>query len=372
MGAEMEWYTINGVESIDTPALIIFKDRVIHNIKLALSFVENDPNRLRPHVKTHKTKEVSKLLIENGITKFKCATISEAEMLAMCGAPDILLAYQPTGPKLQRFIELIKKYPASIFSCLADNLVNVKEMSDKANENALTINIFLDLNVGMNRTGIAPGDNAIEICVASTVLPGLKIKGLHAYDGHIRMSDLPERERICDLAFLQVEKMMNELSKRGLADLVIVAGGSTTFPIHSKRKNVECSPGTFVYWDKGYQINYPEQHFLPAAIVITRIISQPDKNKFCLDLGHKSIAAENELKERVYFINAPDIKFVSQSEEHLVIENNGTPYKTGEIFYGIPVHVCPTSALYERGIVVQQNEVIEEWKIIARDRKITI
>src|SRR6188472_2814058 len=105
-----EWYRITNIDAIDSPALVIYKDRVIQNINTAVSMV-GDIKRLRPHVKTHKSKEAAQLMMDAGIHKFKCATIAEAEMLAMIHAPDVLLAYQPVGPKLQRFIALIKKYP---------------------------------------------------------------------------------------------------------------------------------------------------------------------------------------------------------------------------------------------------------------------
>jgi D-serine deaminase-like pyridoxal phosphate-dependent protein len=107
--------------------------------------------------------------------------------------------------------------------------------------------------------------------------------------------------------------------------------------------------------------------------VVTRIISLPDETKLCLDLGHKSIAAERDVKSRVYLINAPDLEVVGQSEEHLVVEAGmGHNYKTGDVIYGMPYHVCPTVALYERAITIENNQTSGEWKNIARDRKITI
>lgn len=366
------WYHIKDVDKIDTPALVIYRDRVIHNIKLALSFVDNDVQRLRPHVKTHKTKEISKLLMDAGITKFKCATISEAEMLGMINAPDILLAYQPNGPKILRFIALVKKYTSSTFSCLIDNEANANELSKLAVTNGMVIPIFLDINAGMNRTGIMPGDNALQLYKKCQNLPGLVILGFHIYDGHIRISDYNERKSASDKAFSEVEKMITSLNDQGIQNIVVIAGGSPTFPIHAKRYKVECSPGTFVFWDRGYQLNFPEQQFLPAALVLSRIISFPTESKICLDAGHKSIAAENQLNERVFFLNAPYIQFISQSEEHLVIEKDLDQYHTGDIFYGLPIHICPTCALYERAYIIDNHEVTEEWKIIARDRKITV
>ncbi|MEO8860816.1 MAG: D-TA family PLP-dependent enzyme [Ginsengibacter sp.] len=366
-----EWFRINNINEIDSPASVVYPERVKENIGTLLSMID-DPKRLRPHVKTHKSIEATSLLMKAGIKKFKCATISEAEMLGMAGAPDILLAYQPSEIKLKRFLSLIKKFPAAKFSCLVDNLKSAENISCEAVKNAVEISVYIDLNVGMNRTGIKPGENAIDLYKQCAQLKGIKPMGLHAYDGHIRSKNFEQRTRECNEAFKPVEKLQKQLIKEGFSRPVIVAGGSPTFPIHAKRKNIECSPGTFIYWDKGYQTACPEQKFLPAALVISRIISLPDESKICLDLGHKSIAAENELSNRVYFLNAPELKFISQSEEHLVAEASpGHSYKMGDVFYGLPVHICPTCALYERAITVENNIAKGDWKTIARDRKIS-
>ncbi len=367
-----QWYHIKNIDSIDSPALIIYTERVAENISKLKTMIDN-VQRLRPHIKTHKTKEATLMMMQAGINKFKCATIAEAEMLAMINAPDVLLAYQPVGPKLQRFITLIKKYPATKFSCLIDNLISAKNIANAAIENNIEIPIYIDLNIGMNRTGIAPGDNAIELYEACAITKGILPIGLHAYDGHIRTRDIQQRTIECDKAFEETLIMQKKLIEKGFTAPVIIAGGSPTFPIHAKRKDIECSPGTFIYWDKGYQDLCPEQDFATAALVISRIISLPGETNLCLDLGHKSISPENELYSRVYFLNAPELKFISQSEEHLVAETNaGHSYKVGDVLYGLPFHICPTCALYERALIAENNEVIGEWQIIARDRKISV
>ncbi len=177
---------------------------------------------------------------------------------------------------------------------------------------------------------------------------------MHAYDGHIRNPDIQQRTIECDAAFEPVLQMQNILLNDGLTKPIIVAGGSPTFPVHAKRKEIECSPGTFIYWDNGYQLACKEQAFIPAALVISRVVSLPSETKLCLDLGHKSIAAENTLDKRVYFLNAPELKFTGQSEEHLVAEVPlGHSYKIGDVLYGLPYHICPTVALYERALIVE-------------------
>lgn len=369
---ETNWYHITHPEKIDSPALLLFTERIKQNIQTAIDMV-GDVKRLRPHVKTNKSAEAVGLMLKAGITKFKCATIAEAEMLGMCGAPDVLMAYQPEGPKLNRFIELIKKYPGTNYSCLIDNRDTATVQSKLFEQAGLQVPVYIDLNIGMNRTGIEPGTKAFELYQYCTSLNGIRIEGLHAYDGHLHQPDLVTREQECNKIFESVEKLKQQIINAGFSEPKIIAGGSPTFPIHAKRKNIECSPGTFIYWDKGYSDICPEQSFLPAAVLLTRVISLPSPGRICLDLGHKSVAAENEISKRVYFLNATQLKPVSQSEEHLVVEAPiDNSFKPGDIFYGLPYHVCPTVALYERGFAIENKEITGEWKTIGRDRKISV
>ena len=361
------WFEINNINELDSPALVVFPERVKHNIQLAIDMI-GDVDRLRPHIKTNKSPDVAKLMLEAGITKFKCATIAEAEMLAQCNAPDVLLAYQPLGPKLNRFVSLIKKYSTTKFSCLTDNISAADEQASVFHSNDLTVAVFIDLNIGMNRTGISPGEKAIELARHCSSLKGISPIGLHAYDGHIRDVEFEVKKQKCDEAFGTVHKLNEKLKLP-----TIVMGGSPAFSVHCKRKDIECSPGTFVYWDKGYTDLCPEQKFLPAIVLVTRIISLPSANKICTDLGHKSVAAENEITRRVFFLNAEGLKPVGQSEEHLVLETSGDhSFKVGDIFYGLPYHVCPTVALYERVFTVENNKVTGYWRNTARDRIIDL
>lgn len=367
----MNWYTIKDADQLDSPALVIFPERVKENIRRAVTMA-GDAARLRPHIKTHKTREASQLMLAAGITKFKCATIAEAEMLGQCKAPDVLLAYQPGGPKLQRFAALTDKYPGTKYSCLVDNIEAARSIADLFASNGKTMPVFIDLNVGQNRTGIAPGKKAMDLFRFCTKTKGISFTGLHAYDGHIRNKDFEERKQACNEAFAEVKDMKKEIMQEGFSP-VIIAGGSPTFSIHCHRKDVECSPGTFVFWDKGYSDLCPEQPFEPAAVLVTRVISLPDATQICLDLGHKSVAAENEITRRVFFPDAPSLKPVGQSEEHLVLEAGaGHSFKTGDLLYGIPFHICPTVALYERAITIENGKISGEWMIVARDRKITV
>ena len=371
--APKDWYLIDNIDQLDSPALVVYPQRVKANMRLAIEMVGGDPARLRPHIKTHKSPDVTKLLLEAGVSKFKCATIAEAEMLAMTGAKDVLLAYQPVGPKLQRFIALIKKYPDTKFACLTDNETALSDMARAFDQAGIIVPIYLDLNVGMGRTGISPGAEAFRLYSTAAVTKGVMPVGLHGYDGHIRDRDFEQKKQKVDEAFAAVTALKQAIRQANLPIPVIVAGGSPSFSVHSKRQDVECSPGTFVYWDKGYCDGCPEQGFQPAALVVTRVVSLPAPGRLTLDLGHKSIAAENELSRRVSFLGVEGWTAVGQSEEHLVYETGFvTLHKPGDIVYGIPFHICPTVNLYERAFIIEEGRWTGEWRNTARDKKITV
>lgn len=364
-----EWYTISNIDTIDSPALVLYEERIQENIRLVKEMI-GDVQRLRPHVKTNKISEVSAMMLQAGITRFKCATIAEAEMLAMLNAPDVLLAYQPNGPKLHRFVSLAKAYPATQFSCLIDNISSAKAAAAEGIKNGITIRLFIDVNVGMNRTGIIP-QKAFELAAFIQSQPGLTLAGLHGYDGHIRATNLDSRQQEADEAYKPVDELAKKILQELGTAVTVVMGGTPTFPLHAQRAHVECSPGTFIFNDWGYKHSLPDEPFEYAALVVSRVITIVDERTICTDLGHKSVAPENPLDSRLRFLNAPDVVFKGQSEEHLVLGvDDSSAYAIGDVLYGVPIHICPTVALYDSAWVAENNTVTKSWNVIARNRAI--
>ncbi len=365
------WYSVTKTETLISPSLLVYPERISYNINTMLRMA-GGPENLRPHIKTHKNAEIIGMQLQKGITKFKCATIAEAELLANCGAPDILLAMQPVGANQERLIKLIKAYPIITFATLVDNLVTAGELGKLAEKDNISLRLYIDLNVGMHRTGIAPGKEVLKLYTAITEHPNLESMGLHTYDGHLRNPDVAIRQVECDKAFNTVLDLKNEILKAGLPAPILVAGGSPTFPFHCKRDNVIASPGTTLLWDAGYGGLFPEMDFLPAAILFTRIISKPKTGILCFDLGHKSIAPEMDFP-RVKFLTLEHEKQIKQSEEHLVVEyDNLKIHNIGDEHYAIPMHICPTVAKYDSMLVVENGVVTKEWKVVARNQKLTI
>jgi D-serine deaminase-like pyridoxal phosphate-dependent protein len=365
------WYPVINSAEVMTPALLIYPDRVETNIRHMIK-IAGSPELVRPHVKTHKISQIIKLKIKYGISKFKCSTIAEAEMVAQCGGKDIMLAMQPVGPNIERLFKLQERYPGSGFSVNVDSEDIVKKISSMAAMVNQSMDLWLDINNGMDRTGISPGDEAFRLYQVMSSLPYIQLRGVHVYDGHIHDKDINERKKSCNRDFKPVISLIDTLRKAGLKVPAIVAGGTPTFPIHAGHKDIETSPGTCILWDSGYDENYPDLGFIPAAVLMMQIISKPGKNLLCLDLGHKSVGAEMP-HPRIRLLDIPHCSFVNHSEEHLVIETSESErWYLGDILYGIPWHICPTVPRYPYAHVIRNNKFTETWAIDARDRMLTV
>jgi D-serine deaminase-like pyridoxal phosphate-dependent protein len=232
--------------------------------------------------------------------------------------------------------------------------------------------VLLDIDCGMHRTGVLPCEEAVRLYRQIAEAKGLRAGGLHAYDGHIGDADLAERTANCDAAFAAVIELQEQLLKLGLPVPRLVAGGSPTFAIHARHTERELSPGTSVLWDFGYGEKFPDLPFEPAAVVLTRVISKPGKDRLCLDLGHKAIAAEQP-PPRVRLLELPDAVAIMHSEEHLVVETpRADEFHIGQCLHGIPRHICPTVALQSEAWVVDEGVADERWPITARARRLEI
>jgi D-serine deaminase-like pyridoxal phosphate-dependent protein len=381
------WWAIREIDGVPSPALLIYPDRAAENLRRMVA-IAGDVERLRPHMKTHKLAPLIDAHLAQGIRRFKCATIAEAEMVARAGASDVLLAYQPVGPNVRRLVDLVGAFPSAQFSAVVDDEQAATRVSDAASRAGVSIGLWLDLDLGMHRTGVPPNREADRLYRRLAALPAIALRGLHAYDGHLRDRDIAARTTQVNEAFAPVEQLRRHLCDDGMPVPSVVAGGTPTFPVHAKRRGVDLSPGTSVLWDGGYGTQLPDLDFLSAALVLTRVVSKPGDHRVCLDLGHKAIASEGphprvlliqpdaiDRPAKTTVLGAPilDATFLGHSEEHLVFESPAAAaMNVGDAVYGIPWHVCPTVALYSEAVVVAGGHAADAWRITARERRLTI
>lgn len=365
------WVQAAVLEDVPSPAIVLGLDAIQQNLRKMVAMV-GDPARLRPHVKTHKLPWLVQRQLALGITRFKCATIAEAEMCAMAGAPDVFIAYQMAGPNVKRLLALKRKYPETKFSSMVDDAAAWRALAAAAAKAGTQTEVLLDIDVGQHRTGLPVGPAAVAAYRELAGLGSLIVGGLHAYDGHLSQKDVAERAAACAAAIRPVLAMRDELRAMGLPVPRVVAGGSPTLAFHAAQGEVECSPGTVVLWDGCYALTHPDLDFQNAAVLLTRVVSKPAPDRLCLDLGHKAVASEMP-HPRVIFPELPEAEAVTHSEEHLVIKTpDAARFSVGDILLGVPWHVCPSLALHAEALLVEQGKLVGSWPIEARARRITI
>jgi D-threonine aldolase len=367
-------YAIADTSQIVTPALIVFREILEANLAEMIR-IAGSAARLRPHCKTHKMREVIELELAAGITKHKCATLAEAEMLARAGVKDIFLAYNIVGANIGRAARFAQTFPDVRFAVTADHQRPVEELGKAMSAAGKQVEVLLDIDSGQHRTGLPVGPAARQLYEQIARTPSLVPGGFHLYDGQNHQKDLEERKVAVMAGYEPAARFRKELLAAGLPVPRIVAGGTGSFPIFAALDDpcLELSPGTIVFHDSGYGETFPDLQFTPAALLLTRCISRPTENRVTLDLGYKAVASDPPAGNRLFFPDLPDAKAVLQNEEHLVLETpEASRFQAGDELLAIPRHVCPTSALHKFVYVVQGGRVSGTWQVASRDRVLTI
>ena len=367
-----DWFLIQNIETIDSPSIVLYEDRLIHNLHKMLDMVGNDTSKLMPHIKTNKMPKVIDWMISLGLKNFKASTIAEAEVAANQGANSVLIAHQLVGPKVLRFATLIEQFPKTQFTTIVDNLDSIKILHEIGIKENIEIGIYVDVNSGMNRSGVQIGTAMNLLLAQLSQFNTLIFKGLHVYDGHLRESNFQKRKNKIECEFKPIEILFDNL-RHEFPEIQLICGGTPAFTSHLTESNRIFSPGTCVFWDWGYAEKLKEQKFKYAVLIITRVISKPIADIITIDLGHKSVAAENPIDKRIKFLNLDNYKVLSQSEEHGVLQvKNWDSIKIGDVYFGVPYHICPTINLHDEVSVINVGKKVDSWKITARKRKITI
>lgn len=364
-------YALRDPAAIPSPQLLYYEDGIEANVAAALRQA-GSPDRLWPHVKTHKTAEIITMLVRAGVRRFKCATLSECELAARCGAEAVLLAYPTVGPNQERFLRLSAAYPDIDWYAAADDVGQAEQFAARAQARGQALRLFADVNVGMDRTGVPlPGVPAFVSAVRERA-PAAQICGLHCYDGQHGISDPDARRRAVAQTVRDVEAVRREVATLLGRPVDIIAGGSPEFPCYAELSDFYCSPGTVFVWDDGYAQLFPDLPYVPAAAVLTRVVSCPAPGLFTLDCGYKAVAADPRGERGRCVGPAAASTTVSQNEEHWVrrLTGGGVTPRPGDVIYVIPTHVCPTSALYPYALTVRDGAVTGRWQIAARDRRL--
>ena len=365
-----------GVDALVSPALVFFLERIEGNLGAVLRMVGGRAECLRPHVKTHKTREISRLWMALGVTKHKAATLVEAEMLAQEQASDVLVSYPLVGPAPLRLAFLAKAYPNTRFSALVDGWEILEGLQRAAGEQGCRLGAMVDLDVGQHRTGVGQSSLRRELIEALAKPGPLEPAGIHAYDGHLSMDSLEERRRLAR-GVLEEAISAREIARQAgwPTGTPLVVSGSPAFPAHCESlqtvENLELSPGTVVLFDAGYA-RYPDlsAHFGAAAAVFTRVISRPQADVVTFDCGTKAIASDPPMAKRARVEGLEDAEIIGHNEEHLVLRTpRAAEWPVGRTTLAWPWHICPTVAWHDQAWVFDKGEPVGVWPVAARGRQ---
>lgn len=368
-------YRIEHGEDMQTPALAIYPEIVDRNIAVTVGLLGGDSNRWRPHLKTAKLGFTMRRLVERGVTHAKCATTGELVAACEAGMQDMLIAFPLAGANARRVREIGDTFPAIRISVLAEGEPQIDAWKGSR------IGIFIDVNSGMNRTGIEQDHIPAIIGIARSITAaGQAFRGLHYYDGQITSPAFAERETLAHRGYNRVMEIAAALSQAGLPVEEVITSGTPAFPaaasypgfrlsLGSGRNFVHrVSPGTVIYGDMTSTGQFPEDYgYRPAALVLSTVVSHPKPGLITCDAGHKSVSADAGVPT-CEVVGRPDLKPLKPSEEHLPMEvaEGATPPAIGELLYLLPRHICPSVNNFDDAVIVVSHRIVGIEKVTAR------
>ncbi|MCI0525073.1 MAG: alanine racemase [Acidobacteria bacterium] len=372
--ARVEDYRIANIESVMTPALAIYPEIVAANIEATLRVMGGDANRWRPHVKTSKLGFVMRLMAERGVVNVKCATTLELRTAAEAGATNILVAYPMIGANARRVRELAEAMPDKRISALVENEGQARSWVGGA------VSLFIDLNGGMDRTGLEQDRVAEVVKLAQAIEEaGLVFRGLHYYDGHMsKYEDLATREVMAHQGYDQLMQIVEALNSAGIVVEEVITAGTPAFPCTLSYKPFDdapfvqrASPGTVVYGDFTSIGQLPAEYgYRPAAVVVSTVVSHPAPRRFTCDAGHKAVSADAGVPTCAV-LGRPDLQPQGPSEEHLPIDapQGADLPAVGDYLYLVPRHVCPTVNNFDHAMLVIDGTITGVERVTARGRE---
>jgi D-serine deaminase-like pyridoxal phosphate-dependent protein len=359
-------YEVADTNQVITPALLIYPEKLHHNIQATLKMLGGDANRWRPHIKTAKISAVVKGYMRDGIQQFKCSTTLELRSACEAGAKDVLVAFSMVGANARRVIQLANEHPKTRVSVLVESMEQAQSWVGSK------IGVFLDLNSGMNRTGMESEHTDEMIQIAR--LPGTNFRGLHWYDGHVSMIDPDQRRELAFSGYDRLMKIVSAFQDAGIEISEVVTSGTPAAPygylypgFHDAPFIQRISPGTVVYNDLSSLKQLPNYGYVPAAVVMATVISHPKPGVITCDAGHKAVGVDSGVPNCAV-IGYPGLTPLKPSEEHLPIEisEGSIAPAIGAKLYLIPKHVCPTVNNFDQALIVDQGLIVGVETVNAR------
>jgi len=360
-------YCITNPDRIETPRLLVFRQKLENNIQRMAEYLNRiAPNtgfrHLCPHVKTNKSVWVTKKQMAAGIETFK-ATPYEVEMLINAGVRSIFVAYPLMLTPARRLASLVTTKPRIDFAVQVGHTQHAEILRQVATEARIRWKYYLDIDVGMHRTGIQP-ENALTLHKKIADWDELQLLGLHGYDGHVHCADAIERQRLVQQSMGKIVRCVKDFEDNGIPVSTIMVGGSPSFRPDLEfllyetdlKCEIKVSPGTWIYWDSFYDSLIPGE-FEFAAVILAQVMDLLGPETATLNLGHKRWAAD---QGPVEIFSVEGMKAIKWSEEHTVVSiPKDEKLAIGDYVLIVPRHICSTVNLWEFFTVIGADGSIE-------------
>ena len=359
----MEAYRFEGDKQLVTPALLLYPAVVDANIETTLQMAGGDANRWRPHVKTAKLPFVMKRMMAFGIQAFKCSTTLELRILCELGAEDVLLAFPISGANADRVKQIARQWPGTRISVLVESEAQAAAWSGSS------IGMFIDINPGMDRTGISQERTEEVLALVKFVAAPGGFAGLHYYDGHVSGVPAGEREPMAQEGYRRLLTLVRAIENAGTSVPEVVTSGTPAAPYALSYKPFtesnfvhRISPGTVVYNDLNSLQQLSTFNYRPAVLVLSTVVSHPAANVVTCDAGHKAVSVDSGVPNCAV-LGWPALQAQKPSEEHLPLQHadserlSGSLPSIGEPVYLLPKHVCPTVNNFDEAVLVKDGRV---------------
>lgn len=360
-------------DALETPVLVVDLDVMESNIDEYVSLAKANDVRLRSHVKTHKNAEIAKVQHERseggGIA---CQTLGEVEVMAKNGLDDVYLSYNVVGErKLDRLVWLSEKLDR--FATTVDGPGNIDPLQSVAAEHGVTVGVILEVNVGLDRTGVLAEESMVRTANRIVDQPNLDLRGLLAYEAQVKSEaeTKAEYEEYCWEAMEEAQAAVERLEADGIPIEEVKVGGTATSPYSGRHPVVtEINPGMYPFMDVGELEHRPfdVEKADCAATVVSTVISAPSDDRVVVDAGSKTLSMDKP--QYPVPKHREDVSYVNASEEHGWIDTGASDerFEVGDRIEFIVPHVCTTINLHDTIVGIRDDRVEEIWPVQARGK----
>jgi D-serine deaminase-like pyridoxal phosphate-dependent protein len=354
-------------DELDTPALLIDLDLFEANVGQAVELCREHGVGWRPHAKCHKSPDIGRRLIEAGAIGLTCAKLGEAEMFAAAGIPDLLIANFLAGPrKVERLVELRRKADPIICLDHIDQAIPISGAMESAGQRLRAI---LEIDIGLERAGVAPGRPAVELAKRVAELPGIELVGVMGYEGHLLTLENPGEKagRICE-ALAQLVETAERIAAAGISCPIVSCGGTGSLPFAVSQPGItEVQAGGVIFMDTFYRYQCHLEGFRYALTILTTIVSRPTPGRAIIDSGRKTMNMEIAIP---LVLGREDVTVDRLSAEHGILKLGPTAedLQVGDRLELIPGYGDLTTVLHNQFFVLQDGKLVDIWPLTARGR----